>query len=300
MPERLDVIVGNKIIQRGDIALGDGLGDHLRRPGFGFGGTFARFGVAERGFLAALGLQDLALFGAFGTQDFRLPLAFGLQNIGALDALGLHLASHRFHEVGRRHDVLDLDAVDLQSPRRHGSIHHAQQSLVDLVAMRQHLVEVHRAHHRTNIGHGQHDDRLVEIGYLVARFRRIEHLEERDAVHRHGGVVLGDHLLLGNADHLLHHVHLAADAIEIGNDDVEPRRQRAGVFAEPLDGPVEALRHRLDAGEQRKNNQQHKRDGEDVKTSHKSSKAGHEMPPGAVLFVCTPPMRVQPAVLKYR
>ena len=176
-----------------------------------------------------------------------MPLAFRLQDVGALDALGLHLASHCLDEIGGRHDVLDLDAVDLQSPRRHRGIDHPQQALVDLVAMRQHLVEVHRAHHRADVGHGQDDDGLVEIGDLVARLRRIEHLVEGDAVHRHGGVVLGDHLLFGNVDHLLHHVHLAADAIEIGNDKVQPRRQRARILAEPLDGPVIALRHGLDA-----------------------------------------------------
>src|SRR5712672_2179265 len=49
LPERLDVFVGDEVVQRGDVALGDGLGNHLRRLGLGFGGTFARFGVAERG-----------------------------------------------------------------------------------------------------------------------------------------------------------------------------------------------------------------------------------------------------------
>ena len=151
--------------------------------------------------------------------------------------------------------------------------------------MRQHLVEVHRAHHRADIGHGQDDDGLVEIGDLVACFRGVEHLEERDAVHRHGGVVLGDHLLLGNVDHLLHHVHLAADAVEIGDDDVQPRRQRAGVFAEPLDGPVKALRHGFDAREQRHDHQQHQRNGKNVKTGHKSSKAGPTHAPRAKLLV---------------
>ena len=197
-----------------------------------------------------------------------MPLAFRLQDVGALDALGLHLASHCLDEIGGRHDVLDLDAVDLQSPRRHRGIDHPQQALVDLVAMRQHLVEVHRAHHRADVGHGQHDDRLIEIGHLVACLGGVEYLKERDAVDRYRGVVLGDHLLLGNADHLLHHVHLAADAVEIGDDDVQPRRQRAGVFAESLDGPVVPLRHRLDAGKQRKDHQQHQRDGENVKTGH--------------------------------
>ena len=53
-----------------------------------------------------------------------------------------------------------------------------------------------------------------EVGDLVARLGGIDHLEERDAVDRDGGVVLGDHLLLGNVDHLLHHVHLAADPVD--------------------------------------------------------------------------------------
>src|SRR6202000_466915 len=78
LPERLDVFVGDKIIQRGDIALGNGFRHHLRRLGFGFRRAFARLGVAEGGFLAAFGLQDLALLGAFGPQDLRLPLAFRL------------------------------------------------------------------------------------------------------------------------------------------------------------------------------------------------------------------------------
>ena len=268
LPERLDVFVGDEIIQRGDVALGNRFRDHLRRLGLGFGGALARFGVAERGLLAAFGLQDLALLCAFRAKNFRLALALGLQDVGALDALGLHLPPHRLHQIGRRHDVLDLDAVDLQPPRRHRGVDHAQQPLVDLVAMRQHLVEVHRSHHRTDVGHGQDDDRLFEMGDLVARLGGVEHLEERDAVHRHGGVVLGDHLLLGNVDHLLHHVHLAADAVEIGNDDVQPRRQRAGVFAEPLDGPVIALRHGLDAREQRDNDEQNKGNREDVEAGH--------------------------------
>jgi hypothetical protein len=78
--------------------------------------------------------------------------------------------------------------------------------------------------------------------------------------------------------HLLHHVHLAADAVEIGDDDVEPRRQRAGIFSEPLDGPVIALRHGLDAGKQRENNQENKRNRENIETGHKSSKAGQTAP----------------------
>ena len=115
--------------------------------------------------------------------------------------------------------------------------------------MRQHLVEIHRAHHGADIGHRQLDDRGIEIGDFVTRLGGIDHLEEREPVDRDGRVVLGDDVLLRDIDRLLHYVHLVPDAIEIGHDDIEARPQRAGIFAEALDGQVVALRHRLDAGE---------------------------------------------------
>ncbi len=90
----------------------------------------------------------------------------------------------------------------------------AQQPLVDLVAVREHLVEVHRAHHRADVGHRQLDDGLIEIGDFVDRLRRIDDLEEREPVDRDGRIVLGDDILLRDVDRLLHHVHLVPDAIE--------------------------------------------------------------------------------------
>jgi hypothetical protein len=68
----------------------------------------------------------------------------------------------------------------------------------------------------------------------------------------------------------------------------------------PLDGPVVALRHRLDAGQQRENNQQHQRDGENVKPAHDPSNARHETRPGARLLVCTPAAPVQSALFEQR
>src|SRR5205085_1008805 len=69
LSERLDVFVGDKIVQRGDVAFGDRLAHHLRRAGFGFRRAFACFGIAERGLAAAFRLQDLALFGAFAASN---------------------------------------------------------------------------------------------------------------------------------------------------------------------------------------------------------------------------------------
>ena len=89
--------------------------------------------------------------------------------------------------------------------------------------MREHLVEVHATHHRADIGHGQLDDGLIQVGDLVACLGGVAHLEERDPVDRDGRVVLRDHVLLRDAHHLLHHVHLAADAVEERHDEVEAR-----------------------------------------------------------------------------
>ena len=170
-----------------------------------------------------------------------MALAFGGEDFGALLAFGLHLPPHRLDQVGGRHDVLDLDAVDLDAPRRDRGVDHAQQPLVDLVAVGQHLVEVHRPHDRANIGHRELDDRLIEEGDLVARLGGVEYLIERHAVDRHRRIVLGDHVLLRDVDHLLHHVHLAADAIEIRHDQVKAGRERARVASEAFDRPIVAL-----------------------------------------------------------
>jgi hypothetical protein len=78
----------------------------------------ARLGVAEGGLARPSACRICACFSALGAQDLGLPLALGLQDVGALDALGLHLPAHRLDEVARRHDVLDLDAGDLDAPRR--------------------------------------------------------------------------------------------------------------------------------------------------------------------------------------
>src|SRR3546814_4071590 len=61
------------------------------------------------------------------------------------------------------------------------------------------------------------------------------------AVHRDHRVVLGDDLLPGNIEHLLHHVHLAADTIEERGVEIESRRRDLGEAAEMLDRVLIAL-----------------------------------------------------------
>src|SRR3954471_24085629 len=152
-PDGVDVLLGDEEVRRREIAAGDRLADHGGRLGFGLGEALAGFGVAERRFLAALGRENLRLLVALGLEDRGLAQALGLEHGGALLALGLHLARHGAGKVGRRQDVLDLDAGDLDAPGRGGGAHDAQEAVVDLVAMREELVEVHRADDGADIGH---------------------------------------------------------------------------------------------------------------------------------------------------
>ena len=120
-------------------------------------------------------------------------------------------------------------------------VDHGEQAGIDLVALRQGLVEVHRAHHRAQIGGRERHERQVEVADLIGRLGGVHHLEEDDAVDRDHRIVLGDDLLAGDVDHLLHHVDLVTDAIEEGRDEVEAGLGDADEAAEMLDRIAIAL-----------------------------------------------------------
>ena len=107
----------------------------------------------------------------------------------------------------RRDDVLDLDAGDLGAPGRGGGIDDAQEALVDLVAVGEKLVEIHRADDRADIGHRQRQKRLLQVRDLIGGPRGIEHLIEGGGVDGDAGIVPGEGLLARNVEHLLHDVH---------------------------------------------------------------------------------------------
>ena len=67
----------------------------------------------------------------------------------------------------------------------------------------------------------------------------------------------------GNVEHVLLHVHLAPDRVDEGHDEMQAGRQGARVAAEPLDGPVGALRHGLHAREHQHQRHEHQRHDED-------------------------------------
>jgi hypothetical protein len=183
-------------------------------------------------------------------------------------AFGLHLPAHGDHDILGRRDVLDLDAQHLDAPRAGRLVDHRQQRVVDVVALGQRLVERHVAHDAPDVGERQVGDGEVEVLHLVGGARRIDHLVEGDGVDLHRGVVLGDELLRRNVEDVLLHVHLVADRIHEGHDEMQPGRQGARVASEPFDGPVGALRHRLYAREHQHQRHDDQQDEEDQSTRH--------------------------------
>ena len=90
------------------------------------------------GFLEGLQFWHWLILGLALTlclEDRGFAKTFRLEDLGALLALGLHLASHGIDEIARRRDVLDLDAGDLEAPGRGRVVDHVQQLGVDLVAL---------------------------------------------------------------------------------------------------------------------------------------------------------------------
>ncbi|PAV66231.1 hypothetical protein WR25_24882 [Diploscapter pachys] len=251
LADRLDIFLRDEIVDRLRPALLDRLRHDARRFRLGLRCPFARFGIAIGRLTPSLGFEDPRLLLAFCPQDFRSARALGLQDVGALLALGLHLPAHGGDDIGRRADVLDLDAGDLDPPGHRRMIDHRQQSRVDLVALRQRFIEVHRPHHGAQVGRRQLQQRGIEVRNLIGRLGRVEHLEEDDAVGRDDRIVLGDDLLTRNVDHLLHHVHLAPHAIKEGGVEVEARARRGRVSAEMFDRILIALANDLDARHQR-------------------------------------------------
>ena len=124
-----------------------------------------------------------------------LELALGVDHLRAPLALGLGLAGHRALHALRDLDVLHLDDRDLDPPGRGLLVDDPLQDRVDLLALREQLVERVLAEHRPQ-------RRLRDLGGrdhvvldLDDRRLRVDDPEVRDRVHAHRDVVLRDHFL---------------------------------------------------------------------------------------------------------
>ena len=118
--------------------------------------------------------------------------------------------------------------------------------VIDFVALREHLVEIHRADHGADIGQRQVGNRTIEVLDFIGRARGVDDLDERDRVRGHLRVVLRDHFLAWNVEHRFHHRHLASDAVEQRIDEGKPGLERARVATKLLNRPLVALWNELD------------------------------------------------------
>ncbi len=121
-----------------------------------------------------------------------------------------------------------------------------------------------RAHDGAHVGHHQVEEGLLQIGDFIGGAAHVEHLVESDAVDGDRGVVAGDDLLPRHVDDLLHHIELAADRVDVGEDEAEAWRQGLVILAKTLDGVVVALRHLPNAHQRRHDRKRDDDEGENA------------------------------------
>src|SRR4051794_10104575 len=125
----------------------------------------------------------------------RLVLTLGVDDLRAPLALGLRLPRHGALHAARDLDVLHLDDRDLDPPRGGCLVDDLLQDGVDLVALRQQLVERVLTEHRAQGRLRDLRGRDHEVLDLHDRVLRLDDPEVRDRVHAHRDVVLRDHVL---------------------------------------------------------------------------------------------------------
>ena len=118
-----------------------------------------------------------------------------------------------------------------------------QQAGVDAVALGEHFVQLYGAQHGTNVGHGQVDNRQLEVADFIGGFRRVDDLNKAHRINGDVGVIARNHLLRRDIEHLLHHINFAPDTIHKGHHQAHPRLQRLRIAAKALYRPLVALRN---------------------------------------------------------
>ncbi len=64
-----------------------------------------------------------------------------------------------------------------------------QQPRVDAVALGEHFIQLHRTEYRTDIGHGQVNDRQFQVTDFISGARRIDNLNKTDRIDSDVGVI---------------------------------------------------------------------------------------------------------------
>ncbi|MBG9885209.1 hypothetical protein ABE10_01120, partial [Bacillus toyonensis] len=158
-----------------------------------------------------------------GGQDSRAAIPFRA-----------HLLLHRVLDGDGRVDGLQLDARDADSPLARRLVEHDTQLAVDLIAAGERLLQVEATDDVAEGRGGELLDGAEIVRDLIGRGASVGDLEVDDRVDRDDEVVLGDHRLRRKGHDLLAHVDERAEAIDEGNQQIQPRREGLVIAAEPL------------------------------------------------------------------
>ena len=172
---------------------------------------------------------------AFSGQDRRCPvtlrhldgsfrLAISVQNGRAPVALGGHLAAHRFLDITRGRDLLDLHGHHLHAPTIRDFVELHLHRFVDLVAFREHVIKGDITDDGAE-GGDRHATRGPHVVLnLNHRIDRLDHLQINKHVDRDGRIVLRNARLRLHVEHVLTQIdadHLVDDG-EQGEDKAGP------------------------------------------------------------------------------
>src|SRR5580765_3356201 len=163
--------------------------------------------------------QDLGGLGQLGR---RLELAVGVDDLGPALALGLGLLGHGALHVLGQVDLLDLDVRNLDAPGLGVLVDDPLELLVDLVARREQIIELHLAEHAPQGGLGDLRGRVQIVLHGDHRALRIDHPEVDHGADLDRHVVAGDHVLRRHVegDRLQAHPH---DLVDDGDQDDQAR-----------------------------------------------------------------------------
>src|SRR3989449_1316426 len=160
--------------------------------------------------------------GRLGELRRRLELAVGVDDLGSALALGLGLLGHGALHVLGQVDLLDLHGRHLDPPWLGVLVDDPLVMLVDLVARRQEVVQLHLAEHAPQRRLGDLRGRVEVILNRDDRALGVDHAEVNDGADLQGHVVARDHVLRRHVerDGLEAHLHHLVDE---GHQQDEPR-----------------------------------------------------------------------------
>src|SRR5579864_9030718 len=183
----------------------------------------------------------------------RLLLALGIDDLGAALALGLGLAGDSAHHALVEVDALDLDIGDLDAPGLGLLVEHVLDSGIELVAFRQHFVEIVLAQHPAQRGLGELAGGDEIIPDLDDGALGIDDAEVDDGRDLDRDVVAGNHVLRRHlidddaqidAHHLLDERHQEEKAGPLGSGIAAEREDDAAlVFAQHADRGIDENQH---------------------------------------------------------